>query len=275
MDAFGNHRERVRILRPDDVDRLPAATGWWSQQVLKLSIARQLDASHYVVLDAKNHFVAVPGEGRFVTVDGRSRISAYSFASHPLRPALERTIEYAGLSDREGLIDHFTSTTTPFTFETGRVTRMMGEIEAESGRPFAAEFVRSGLTEFFLYSAWAIRDGKLLGDMFDLTADSMPTVWPRRADVEGVRAAVAQAAASGDPLFSVHRRAFQALPSDARRELAEFWCARELFATVERGEAFAESVAADAAEFERAQRWRELRLKVVGRLRRSVARLKR
>jgi hypothetical protein len=103
----------------------------------------------------------------------------------------------------------------------------------------------------------------------------MPTVWPRRADVEGVRAAVAQATASGDPLFSVHRRAFQALPSDARRELAEFWRSCELFASVDQGEAFAASVASAADEFERAQRWRELRLKVVGRLRRGVARLKR
>lgn len=275
IDAFDDHRDHVRILRPNDVDRLPAATGWWSQQVLKLSIARQLDASHYLVLDAKNHFVAVPDECRFVTADGRARVSAYSFAEHPLRHALERTIEYVGLSDPEGLIDHFTSTTTPFTFETARVATMMGQIEAESGRPFATEFVRSGLTEFFLYSAWAIRDGERLEDVFDLTAESMPAVWPRRADVEGVRGAVAQAAASGAPLFSVHRRAYQSLPQDARRELAEYWRGCGLFATVELGEAFAESVASSADEFEHAQRWRGLRLKIVGRLRRGVARLKR
>jgi hypothetical protein len=242
--------------------------------VLKLAIANSLSTAHYVVLDAKNHFMSTPAPHQFVAQDGRPRVTAYSFETHPLRGALERVIDYVGLSDRDALVARFTSTTTPFTFETERVTHMIDAIERQTGRGFAEEFVRSGLTEFFLYSAWSLRDGSTLDQIFDTDVERMPTVWPRRADAAGVQAAIEHAESTDSALFSVHRRALQSLPPDATAALAQFWFARGLFSSVADGERLVANVADAAHRFDREQRWRQLRLKVVGRLRRTLARLR-
>jgi hypothetical protein len=255
--GYGPHADRLEILRPADVARVPVAVGWRTQQVLKLAVARQLDEPYYVALDAKNHFVADPGMGWFVAPDGRPRVDFESFLDHPLRGSLERVLRYAGLDPAEHL-GRFTSTVTPFVFDTGLVRTVLDGVEERSGRPFAEEFVRQDLTEFFLYAAWLVAGGRPLDDLFDLNQRPATIVWPRRADPAGVRRAVTNVRDRGAPVFTVHRRAFAALDAESAEEIAALWADRGLFPTVTEGTRFVAAFAASSQAADRRQRRREI-----------------
>lgn len=275
---YGPHQDQVRILRPSEICRVPGATGWRSQQVLKLQVAEQIAARRYVVLDAKNHFVA-PLERSFVEApDGRARVNVYAYETHPLRPSLEHVLRYLGLDPREH-VGRFTATVTPFVLDVDLVRALIADVERRSGRPFAQEFVAKELTEFFLYTAWVLATGRSLEEVFDVHQVFCPVVWPKRADIDGVEAAVRRSQEEGAPVFTVHRRALAHLAPAAVTRLAKFWWGRGLFSDVEEAEEFVADFRRDFDREERAQRRRELptriaavprkvRRRVVGALRR-------
>lgn len=262
LSSYGALAPRVRILRPTEISTVPAATGWRSQQVLKLAVAELVRTDRYVVLDAKNHLVAPAEASYFFASDGRPRLRAYSFASHPLRRDLERVLDYLGL-DPAAHVEHFPATVTPFPFDTALVRAMMSDIERRAGRSFAREFVRADLTEFFLYTGWILSSGTPIGTVYELHEDPNPTVWPRGAHTAGVRAAVDAAASGRSPFFTVHRRAFPLLDAAARGQLADFWSDRGLFDSADDAAVFLRRYGRQVARSSRAQRVRELPLKVL------------
>jgi hypothetical protein len=262
----------VRVLRPEQVADLPRMVGWRSQQVMKLLVARQLDAERYVALDAKNHFVATPDREFFEAPDGRPRVNAYSYRDHPLRPDLVRVLTYVGL-DPAPWIDRFTATVTPFVLDRPTVTALVTDIETRSGRPFAEEFLHHDLTEFFLYSGWLVSQGHDLDKVFDLHQVFCPSVWPRSATPAGVEEAARQARERGTPIFAVHRRAFVQLDAEAVDRLAEFWVGVGLFDSVAQVRDFVKDFQESFARTERAKRLREApqrAMTLVRRTRRSL-----
>jgi hypothetical protein len=260
--AYGVLADRVRVVRPRQVVRVPVTTGWRSQQILKLAVSHQIEAAHYVVLDAKNHFVATPEPTFFVADDGRPAANTYSYREHPHRSSLEHVLTYLGL-DPAAYLDSFTATVTPFTFETARVRAMMADIEQRSGRRFADEFVSQELTEFFLYSGWLVRSGLRLDEVFDVRQSFCPTVWPGKANRDGVAAAVSQSERDGSPLFAVHRSALARLDADAVAPLVDYWCRVGLFPDRRQG-----------IEFVRRFQRRYARVNVVRKLRETPYRLR-
>ncbi|ALJ19075.1 DUF6492 family protein [Microbacterium sp. No. 7] len=227
---LGDHAPRLRVVRPADLVDVPAAKGWVVQQVLKLAVSALVDTDHYVALDAKNHFVRTPAPDFFVSADGRARVNTYSYEEHPLRPQLETVLAYTGL-EPGALVRDFTATVTPFVFDTARVRRTIAEVEERSGSPFADEFVRAGLTEFFLYTAWALRDGATIDAVFDVQQVFCPVLWPRRnslAHVDDVRERLDDERV---PLLSAHRNALADLPRPAADALAALWVSHGLFAS--------------------------------------------
>jgi Family of unknown function (DUF6492) len=272
---------QVRLLRPSDICRVPGTTGWRSQQVLKLCVAKHINSDAYVVLDAKNHFVAPMRPEFFRAPDGRARVTAYSYRDHPLRPSLEKVLGYLSL-DPEPLIDRFTATVTPFVLDTQTVRQLITSVESASKRSFAEEFVANELTEFFLYSAWVLTTGRTLADFYDLQENGCPTVWPRGATVEGVSAAIKQSQDRQAPVFAVHRKALAALTGDAASELASFWTRSGLFATTDNAERYISEFARTFTKQARIQRVRELPRRALvlsrrlsWRLRRALGREKR
>ncbi|MGY4643603.1 DUF6492 family protein [Cellulomonas sp. URHB0016] len=225
LDEYGPWASRVRILRPADVCELPTVSGWRSQQVLKLAVARLVETPRYVTLDAKNHVVAPPAPSFFEAPDGRIRVRGYGYREHPLRGSLERVLAYLGL-DPADHVDRFAATVTPFTLDAAVVRAMIADVEQRAGRPFAREFVSQELTEFFLYAGWLVRRDGTLDGLYELTDAVNPVVWPRSATPDGVRAVVASAA--GSPIFGVHRDAIPLLDGEAREVLAGFWAERGL-----------------------------------------------
>ncbi|NEM89982.1 DUF6492 family protein [Galbitalea soli] len=270
LDEYGPLRDRVRILRPRDIVRVPLATGWRSQQVLKLCVVDRLRAEHYVVLDAKNHFVATVAETYFWSPEGRLRGTSYGYRTHPLQESLVRVLDYLGV-DSAVFLDRFTATVTPFALYSGEVRRMIADVTAKAGRPFAREFVTRRLTEFFLYSGWIVASGRSLDEVYDLTQAPAPAVWPKDANPAGIARAIEKSDVSPSPVFSIHRRAIASLAPDAGSALVEFWTGRGLFPDSQAARAFLDRV---TREVRRAERWsgaRNLPIRAISAAR-SVAR---
>jgi hypothetical protein len=263
LDAYGPLRPAVTILRPDDIGRIPGATGWRSQQVLKLLVARRLRTKRYVVLDAKNHFVAPLPDDLFVAPDGRMRARVYGYEDHPLRRDLEHVLTYLGL-DPADHVGHFTATVTPFVLDVAGVVATVDGVEARSGRDFAREFVGRDLTEFFLVAGWLVANGQALESVYEPGLDVGPTLWPKASrTAEGVAGVVREAAESGRPMFAVHRLALLRMDADSARPLAEFWAERGLFGSAADAEAFLAKARASLERELAAQKRRDLPHKVL------------
>ena len=228
LEAYGRHRSRVRIVASSDIVEVPSTVGWMSQQVLKLAVARLVSTDRYLMLDAKNHFIAPLRRDFLEGADGRTRTNVHSYESHSLHGHLERTLRYMGV-DPGPYLSRFTVTATPFVFDTEQVRALIDYLDDRSEDTFAEEFVKQGLTEFFLYSAWLLAQGISLDDFFELEQTPCPTVWPGTASVETLRDALHRADADGSPLFSVHRKALARFDDDAVGLLVDFWVARGLF----------------------------------------------
>jgi hypothetical protein len=263
LSEYGALRSIVRVLRPDDIVRVPGADGWRSQQVLKLYIVDQLSTNKYVVLDAKNHFVNHVARDFFVAPDGRSRVNSYSYRTHPLRPNLENVLRYLGL-DPANFLDNYTATVTPFVLDSQLVRELITGIDKRSGRTLAREFLTEDLTEFFLYTAWIISSGRPLAQVFDFHQVFCPVVWPRGANAEGVAKAITSAKESRAPLFSVHRRALGVLDEASSTLLAEWWTSRSLFGSVREAATFISEYQLHYRRTARAQRRRDFPRKLIG-----------
>lgn len=227
LSGYGQHASSVRFVRPEELATVKA-TGWQVQQVLKLAVADLVGTDHYVALDAKDHFVAPVPDDYFVS-QGRAKVAAYSYAEHPLRPALERVLAYLGLDVADHLT-RFPATVTPFPLHTATVRELRGYVAERSGRPFAEEFVARRLTEFFLYSGYRYLTGT--ADQLILLDHQAPRIWKGGSATDQVAATIA---AADDPVFSVHRRALAAMDVPARRLVTDFWTERGLLAAGEAG----------------------------------------
>lgn len=220
--AYGRVWPRVEILRPRDITYVPSSTGWRSQQILKLALARRIQTSHYVVLDAKNHLIRDFELGDYVGENGVSKVPAYSFIRHPLRPSLEHVLEYVGLGGVD--LSSFSATTTPFPLDTKLVRSMLDDIQTRSERSFEEEFLANDLTEFFLYSAWVRKTQPNYESRVRDVPQTAVTIWPGQATDADVERLVERATRDGAGFFAVHRSAYPRLTSNASSRLVRFWC---------------------------------------------------
>lgn len=234
---YGGMSELVELIRGDQLSGSIPATGWYSQQVLKLAVSGIVETPTYVTLDAKNHFVRGSGRSDFEAADGRAFAGFHTYETHPLRPKLERVLGYQGL-DPALYVSRFTATATPFVLYTDKVRSLIADIERSSGRTFSAEFIRAGLTEYFLYSAWLVAQGETLDELYDPAGIDCPAIWPRGGNVAGVAEAVDAVRARNPALFSVHRTALARMNAQSVALLGELWVDRRLFGSLARARAF-------------------------------------
>jgi hypothetical protein len=230
--AYGALSDRLTVVRTAQlVPDLPAAIGWRSQQIAKLMVARSITSRHYVVLDAKNHLIRTARLADFVAEDGRARGGTHPYTQHPLKPQLLAVLAYVGASAEATAraLEDFPPTATPFVMDTERTRTLIDAVEAESGRPFAAEFERAKLTEFFLYSGWLQVRGPGIDAVYDGVAIPSPTVWPARRSAGGVDAAIREAGEQDSAFFAVHRSALARGDAAGRDRIARFWADRGLF----------------------------------------------
>ncbi|MGY3126523.1 hypothetical protein ACVWW9_000022 [Agrococcus sp. UYP33] len=224
---------RVSFLRTAQLGVDGGAAGWRSQQAAKLLVARRISTPHYVILDAKNHLIGRAGADDFVDATGAARGGTHSYAVHPLRESLERTLRHLGADDDavERLVADFPRTVTPFVVDTALARRMMDDIEAEAREPFADAFERAGLLEFFLYSGWCL----LRGPGSPVNGDTIPApiLWPAHANEDGAADAIREATETGAAWFAVHRRALARADAPTRRRIVRLWSDRGLMTPAE------------------------------------------
>jgi hypothetical protein len=228
--SFGPLASRVTVLRTARLGVPGGSIGWRSQQAAKLLVARRIRTPHYVVLDAKNHLIAPVTAADLVDGSGVARGGTHSYAAHPLRDDLERTLRHLGADDGTvaRLVDDFPRTVTPFVIDTALARRMMDDVEREAREPFGEAFERARLLEFFLYSGWAILRGP--GLPVDGRTVHAPILWPARATEAGAADAIREAVETDAAWFAVHRRALARADAPTRRRIAAFWAERGLMA---------------------------------------------
>ncbi|WP_347756904.1 DUF6492 family protein [Agrococcus sp. ProA11] len=224
---------RVTFLRTAELGVRGSTAGWRSQQAAKLLIARRIGTSHYVILDAKNHLVAPGAASDFVDATGTARGGTHPYTEHPLRSDLERTLRFLGADDAAvaRAIEDFPTTITPFVIDTALALRMIDDVEATAGEPFATAFERARLLEFFLYSGWSIRREQRVP--VNGAAIRAPIIWPGRATEQGARDAIRERDDADARWFSVHRRVLVRADAATRRHIIAFWTERELMSAAE------------------------------------------
>ncbi|WP_313408286.1 DUF6492 family protein [Aeromicrobium sp.] len=223
LAAYGPLADRVDI-----VTTPPAADGWISQQVLKLTIADDIDTSHYVVLDAKTHAVGPVDLDTFFSPDGHAHLRWYRYDGHPMESRVARTAAWLGLP-AEVVREELPATTTPFVFVTDEVRALVRHVEQREGATFDAAFRSAGLIEFPLYSLWLLRNGAL-EQLHDRDELRCPTVWAGSRGADDVRSVLAQVDREPVARFlAVHRSAFARLSPSASMALVRWWVDRGLF----------------------------------------------
>lgn len=226
---LGTHGSRLTFTTRATFPTVPTASGWRSQQALKLMAARLLTADHYVVLDAKNHFIEATARMDFFDpATGLPHGGVHSYEHHPLRPQLEHVAAELGI-DPAVAVARFTATAPPIVLDRRVVKEILVEVGDGDPDRFPAEFERRGLTEFFLYSGWQIARGATPDDLVSGRTLVSPTVWAGASTTAEVGTVLEQADRSPTTTFAVHRRALARLSPESVRDLAEFWTRHGLF----------------------------------------------
>jgi hypothetical protein len=230
ITEYGRFAKFVRILRAEEIARIPETNGWTAQQILKLMVATHVQTERYVVLDAKNHFVFNLTPEFLEAPDGRVRIDVHSYKGHLMCDHLVNALSYLGVYS-DDCLNTFTTTGTPFVMYTDIARRLIHDISEKEHAQFETVFVRNRLTEFFLYTGYIMQSGISVKSLYDFRQGVCPGVWPNHADEKGCTSQIAHSNESQTPLFGVHSQAIAALGKRERNLIAGFWFNRGLFET--------------------------------------------
>lgn len=228
LKEYSGLADLVRFISPASFGPIPAAEGWWSQQLFKLQIADTIRSDLYLVLDAKNHLVKMLDRGFLQDEAGRARIYAEGYRGHPLEFYFNEVCRYFAL-DRNGYIDRFITTAPPFLMYTTKVKDLMQVISRREGRPFAEFFIASKkLTEFFLYGGYLAAAGEL-ELLYAFNDQNCPTIWGHTTSYENVKERILSSLQGGAPFFGIHRTAFGKFDDATVGLIADYWLEAKLF----------------------------------------------
>lgn len=212
-----------RLMRPH-----VAASGWITQQALKLLAARIVSTDFYMVLDAKNHFVQPVSLGTFLdTKSGKARSNR--IRKHgSLDTALEGSLEYFGVSRG----DYSLPATTPFLLKTVIVRQMIEFIEDREGIHFDDFMVKqkNSITEFFLYNAYLMTLDGGIESVYRFGPRVSGTLFRRSPNTaEGVDALLDALVSGALQTFGIHRERVHSLTHDQWSRICGIWVSAGLF----------------------------------------------
>jgi hypothetical protein len=237
---YGRLANRVRFLDANEVATIPqtiggSRDGWFSQQILKLMVARLLRTDRYLVLDAKNHLV-FPMFPEFFEVRGKLRSTSMDYNGHPMARYLDRSLRYFGLHE-QNFINSSLPTITPFVFPTSVVRALIDAVCEREKDDFPRSFGFIGSTEFLLFAGYLCSRPDAIGGIYDLSCRQCPVIWETTAErgFAFVKPILARVESERLPFFTVHRRAFSFLDDKSKKATAGLWCRRQLFQTAEIG----------------------------------------
>lgn len=230
----------VRVLPATKVVSISKVHGWFTQQILKLMIARHLRSSRYIILDAKNHLLAPVNQQHFEAKDGRIRTGWHAYGQHTLKRYLLHCCDYLSVSPKL-VMDRFIPTTPPFTMMTEMTRFMLDEIEKVG--PFTETFMQHGLAEFFLYGTFIVSKGYNLEDFYKYDNWMGSALW-KGYNNERMQQIINEAKArKNGPFFAAHRATFRNMDDRTVHALAKLWQDSKLFANYHDARRFVEGCA--------------------------------
>jgi hypothetical protein len=231
---YGPLVDKVRFLDAGHVATVPAnITGWQSQQILKLMVARFVSSDRYVVLDAKNHLL-FPLSSEFFENGEKIRLPCIDYENHEMRQHLDNSLRYFGVCDHD-IVRTFFPTTTPFVFPTRIVKDLLVHVTRRERLSFAAAFDSLGTTEFLLFGGFLRAQSGGIPHFYDMSGPHCPVIWPETAihGYAAVKRVTARVEDKGLPFFTVHRYALPLLDDESKEAVAALWVRRQLFENIE------------------------------------------
>ena len=234
LTEYGPLAETIRFIPGSEIADMPHATGWMTQQVLKLTVSASVTTDRYVVLDAKNALIA-PLRRDFLESPstGRPLLNGYPMRDHALRPYLERVMAFLRIPVEQHL-DWFPRTSTPFTILTDEARDLVAHVSGMAGRPFSEIFLDCGLTEFFLYSGYLVSKHDL-ERCYEMTQPYCVQLWGDQAAQRDVETFIRRATQSECPFIAVHRKAIARMTDGSRLALGRLYTDAGLFPSVSDG----------------------------------------
>jgi hypothetical protein len=229
---YGKLWKKVRIIKASDITPSNGA-GWWTQQALKLAVAKHVRSDRYVVLDAKNHLVKPLTHDFLEASGGKAKMNGYGYSNHPLQKYLLACCKYVGI-DSKGPLSKFVRTSTPFTILTAPAKSVVAALEHKEKTNLLGAMTKNNLTEFFIYAAMLQHQGTL-DEVYDWSQQFTADIWPHQGPDDNMvkKAIKVSLENSHGPFMAVHRGALKAMTPVGKKALAEFWVSRGLFKRTE------------------------------------------
>ena len=208
------------------------SNGWFTQQVYKLLVARDVSTKNYLVLDAKNHLIAPLTQPMLQAPDGRLRIEQHNFVNHPLKPHLLRACDYFGVDHH--VIHAFVPLGTPFGMPTDLVRDLVIHVE-RNDQPLMQSFLAARVTDFSFFGTYVLHLGHQFEDHYQWCLPIGDVLWFGH-DNARMQQTISQA--SQGCCFGVHRWTFHNMDATTQHMVASLWYERNLFASYDDGRRF-------------------------------------
>jgi hypothetical protein len=229
-DELGVFGRLTKIWQASDLAIIGTWRGWYTQQLLKLKIARVVESPKYVVLDAKNHFIRQASVDDFISSDGRPYMKR-SLYSGPLKDFFINSLRYFGIDPSVGSQLSMPAI-TPFTFYTDVVRDMILTVEEQEDQSFENFFLAEGrdVSEFSLYYAFFLKKGLSVEALYSLERSICVTLWKQWATSPEQQ--LEQLGGLRDDsivLFGLHRNCIRHLSEESKEVVLEYWVRAKLF----------------------------------------------
>jgi ADP-glucose pyrophosphorylase len=168
LPEYGPLADKVTILDYRTIiGRKINKTGWRSQQVLKLLMARYVEADQFLILDSKNHFIRPVSSSTFISPRGKLRMYQMDI-NEAFRNHLNAACSYFGVVDGP-VNEKIFPTATPFVMSTRVTQDLLKYVEQREGTDFTTFFLPNrSFNEFYFYQAYILSKDKLIETLYEV-----------------------------------------------------------------------------------------------------------
>jgi len=224
LPMYGTRDSQVEIIPARDLMELSeSAAGWYSQQVLKLAIARRIRSKVYTTLDAKNHLIRDSDDSIFFSPTGTPLFHPAS-----LRDVSINFAQCAKICDidAEKYISQAYPVITPAVLYSSHVRDLQDFLGGTDYGTLEDILCRKrmAVTEYMLYYCYLCKIGAF-DSLYTPGPRIVITLWTIHVDIDVVfQGLVGAVEAQTVPFFSLHRLAKRRLTREQSLRIARLWC---------------------------------------------------
>jgi hypothetical protein len=224
-----NIKNKVKVLFLNDINLDFPYSNWFTQQLVKIEIAKKVSTKYYLMLDAKNHFIKKITKDLFFSSDNKPYMY-FNDSGSAFNTYYNNCLEYFNVecpNNKKELGVLKIQTTTPFLFITQKCLQLIHYIEEKEGKLFNDFFVESKkYTEFYFYYSYLIYCNK--HSKYENNTRHHPVITvghqdPKTAYYNSWEYKKHILNTEYIALFSLHRNSISILDSEYKKELIEFY----------------------------------------------------